>query len=672
MSRLNLRIDTLAMRAIWCVLLFAVSANGANLTVKSGGGGNYTTIQACATAMASGDTCTVYAGTYNENVTVSAGGVGLYKTITVNGSDIVKVNTFTLNSHTKLIGNCVKPAARESCGFSLGAQGTNAAITASCLSVSGGATDVYITNNVMYGCGNTTIISMGTVSFVYVQGNTLSYGCETATSPTNMCSGIFQGGNHILIENNDFSHLELVIQIFGQFVVARNNTFHDMNEGECGPSSGNCHMDLLYAERSNTDPNYLVQHQLWEGNTGNTSVGADAKGMWTAADNACTTCTNVIGRYNVIAHFGSGVAEQTSGFLNVKYYNNSFIDDGTNFHGSNATIGGYRDGTSTGGAQINNLYYFPFSVPSSWGWNPYYQNGSGATPGFTAGANLAFCSSSPCSLGNRFGTANGFATDSPVIASNILASSDPLVNYSAGDFHLAAGSPALNGGTHLTTVAAGDSGSGTSLVVTDAGFFQDGLGLNASGVQADCIAVTAVGNHICITAVNYATNTLTLASGITRSPGDPVWLYSDSKGRQVLVGSAPNIGAFGTAGSTPPVAITPSPVAFPKQTVGIQSSPPLTVTVSNTGSATLTLNTPYFTITGINAADFSNTGTGTCSNGGSVLAGNSCTVLLSFTPSVEGTETATLNISGNANGSATINGTGVPTPPTSLTDIVKP
>src|SRR5690349_2216338 len=64
---LNLRVDPFAMQPIWCILLLAVSANAATLTVKSGGGGNFTTIQACATAMAAGDTCVVYAGTYNEN-----------------------------------------------------------------------------------------------------------------------------------------------------------------------------------------------------------------------------------------------------------------------------------------------------------------------------------------------------------------------------------------------------------------------------------------------------------------------------------------------------------------------------------------------------------------------------------------------------------------------------
>jgi hypothetical protein len=531
---------------IGCILLLAISAAASNYTVKAGGGGNYTTIQACASAMSTGDTCTVYAGTYKENVTVTAGTTGNYKTITVNGSDVVSVYSFQLNSHTKLVGNCGQPAATGTCGFSLS---TATPTTSPCVAVSDGSTDVYITNNTMSSCGSggssSIIWMLGStgVSYVYIQGNTMTYGCGTAASPNN-CTAVFFNGNHVLIENNDMSHFGLAIQTYARYSVIRNNTFHDMNESECGPSSGNCHLDIIYAERSNTAASDLVQYQLWEGNTGNTITGPDGKGLWTAADNpnGCgTSCFNVIGRYNVLAHFGSATAGQTSGFLNVKLYNNSNIDPDASMKGSYATAD-YRDTTSTGGSEINNLFYYPQSVAQSWGWAPYALS-SGDEAGFTAGANLAYCSSTPCSLLDRYGNANGFATDSPVIASNMLATSDPLANYSEGNFNLSASSPALNAGTHLTTVAAGDSGSGTSLVVTDAGFFQDGLGLNSAGVQADCISVTTVGNHICITAVNYATNTLTMASGFSRSHGDSIWLYSKSDGTQVLTGSAPNIGA---------------------------------------------------------------------------------------------------------------------------------
>jgi hypothetical protein len=61
------------------------------------------------------------------------------------------------------------------------------------------------------------------------------------------------------------------------------------------------------------------------------------------------------------------------------------------------------------------------------------------------------------------------------------------------------------------------------------------------------------------------------------------------------------------------------------------------------------LGSPYYTITGANAADFSNTGLGTCSNGLVVTSGSDCTIVLRFTPSqASGTnEAATLTVNSN-------------------------
>ena len=112
-------------KALWCILVLAVSASAANYTVKAGGGGNYTTISACTSGMSAsgGDTCTVFAGTYTESPSIKAGTVGNYNVLTVNGSDIVSVvGTITINSHAKMIGNC--PALQgtvttATCGFYL-------------------------------------------------------------------------------------------------------------------------------------------------------------------------------------------------------------------------------------------------------------------------------------------------------------------------------------------------------------------------------------------------------------------------------------------------------------------------------------------------------------------------------------------------------------------------
>jgi hypothetical protein len=108
--------------------------------------------------------------------------------------------------------------------------------------------------------------------------------------------------------------------------------------------------------------------------------------------------------------------------------------------------------------------------------------------------------------------------------------------------------------------------------------------------------------------------------------------------------------------------VQPPTLSFGKQGSN-STSGPLTISVNNcstsnvagcTGSGNLTLGTPYFTISGGNAGDFANTGTGTCSNGALVASGSSCTIILRFTPSQAGgtNETATLTVNSNAASSA--------------------
>src|SRR5947208_3581770 len=97
------------------LIILGLRVEATTYTVKAGGGGGFTTIQACADAAGPGDTCTVFAGAYNEVVTVPAGTVGNYKTLTVNSGDTVKVYGFIINSHTKVIGfNITRPSSPAS------------------------------------------------------------------------------------------------------------------------------------------------------------------------------------------------------------------------------------------------------------------------------------------------------------------------------------------------------------------------------------------------------------------------------------------------------------------------------------------------------------------------------------------------------------------------------
>src|SRR5271165_6249285 len=95
------------MRPKWSllfpVILFClygtIRVEAATYTVKTGGGGNYTTIQACANVAVAGDTCVVYAGTYNETVAPAhSGTAGNPITFQVNPGDCVTVTGWSLAS----------------------------------------------------------------------------------------------------------------------------------------------------------------------------------------------------------------------------------------------------------------------------------------------------------------------------------------------------------------------------------------------------------------------------------------------------------------------------------------------------------------------------------------------------------------------------------------------
>ena len=87
----------------------------------------------------------------------------------------------------------------------------------------------------------------------------------------------------------------------------------------------------------------------------------------------------------------------------------------------------------------------------------------------------------------------------------------------------------------------------TTLVVEDAGYFKDGTAGSdlARGVTffPDWIAIGEVDNVVQISAIDYDTNTITLASPMRWKARDPVWLYKKSDGTVVLNGLNPDFGA---------------------------------------------------------------------------------------------------------------------------------
>jgi len=123
-----------------------------------------------------------------------------------------------------------------------------------------------------------------------------------------------------------------------------------------------------------------------------------------------------------------------------------------------------------------------------------------------------------------------------------------------------------------------------------------------------------------------------------------LWSISCGGGGSTAVVPAPSAG----------FSLNPAIIDFAKQGVG-STSTPLTASLTNVGSATLTLSSVQ--VTGSNAGDFKLTNQ--C--GSSLAASAQCSLAVAFAPSAAGTRTASVVFSDNAAGSPqmlTLNGIG--------------
>jgi Abnormal spindle-like microcephaly-assoc'd, ASPM-SPD-2-Hydin len=139
--------------------------------------------------------------------------------------------------------------------------------------------------------------------------------------------------------------------------------------------------------------------------------------------------------------------------------------------------------------------------------------------------------------------------------------------------------------------------------------------------------------------------------------------YDNSKTQQITTNI---LNKFLTTTPTPPaVTLSPTSLTFASQPVNT-TSPSQTVTLTNSGSAPLTISS--IGITGPNASDFAQTNT--CPSGTTTLAaGASCAITVTFKPAATGSRSAGISITDNAAGSpqaAALSGTGASAPAVTL------
>lgn len=366
-----------------------------------------------------------------------------------------------------------------------------------------------------------------------------------------------QPGDDILISGNTFKNLTNdVVNQWGRRWVIRNNiaitNINDINDEHldfwqswCGdtpqkqvPADYTLVENNLYADVSGGNVHFFLFHQT-------TKCGSD-KG------------TNFIIRYNKVRNIGSnGVTFDNDsgapGFTGVAIYNNVFGDLSKGSPASWQDYIGALDDTSGTASFLNNILYNAVDPTA---------------------AEAIYPTDIPADHTLAFDSARTITTDGALKNStgSIVNQNPRFAYYSHNDFSLSSGSPAIDAGGPLTKVSTADKSSGTALVVDDPWFFQAGW----AGADPDWIAVGSVTNAAKISSINYSTNTITLATSITRSDGDPVYLYRDSDGTRILNGSAPDIGAVevgsGSGSETPPEDPTPTdpPMDLPGNVINLR------------------------------------------------------------------------------------------------------
>src|SRR5256884_151151 len=111
--------------------------------------------------------------------------------------------------------------------------------------------------------------------------------------------------------------------------------------------------------------------------------------------------------------------------------------------------------------------------------------------------------------------------------------------------------------------------------------------------------------------------------------------------------SPQNVSLSGTGSNSPGVGLAPTGLDFGNQLLATTSAP-MTVTLTNTGAAALTINS--FAASGDFAA--TSTGASACPTSPATLAaGGTCTINVTFTPTASGARTGTLSLADDAGGS---------------------
>lgn len=349
---------------------------------------------------------------------------------------------------------------------------------------------------------DSTRITLQNNTFQNSTGSGTTAGCKfVRTTHSRMLNNAIVNGNDSLllqdasdrnlVSGNTFTtgrHSQLSIRC-SEYNVIRNNTF--ANSVQKSIELYDCDSISDAPERFDSTHHNLIEHNRFT-QTADSSSYND---------------------YNAIQHGG----QETIVRRNV-FYNNLGGGLHYNTYSAEATV-----------LYGNRSYHNVFHDNECWA---IYGEGENA-PNYTDNRvlNSIFWRNTDCGGGGS--QTNIADADAVTMVSNALLSADPgFVSAVGRDYRLTVGSSQIDAGSFLTQTSG--AGSGTSLPVNDVRYFYDGFQI--SGESGDQIQLQGQVGTVRVTAINYATNTLTLSAPLTWSAGQGVHL--------AYAGSAPDIGAF--------------------------------------------------------------------------------------------------------------------------------
>ncbi|MGA8143448.1 MAG: choice-of-anchor D domain-containing protein [Candidatus Acidiferrales bacterium] len=162
------------------------------------------------------------------------------------------------------------------------------------------------------------------------------------------------------------------------------------------------------------------------------------------------------------------------------------------------------------------------------------------------------------------------------------------------------------------------------------------------GPDAASFGIVSAGANPCPAAGGVVATSGTCTVGVDFAPQTSGFKNASLSFVDNVAGSPQLIALSGTA-IAPTMQISPTALNFAPQSAGTPSAPQ-TITVSNTGNTTVTIN--QISVAGVNASDFNET-----NNCSAVLgAGGSCMVSVTFKPIAAGNCSASILVSDNATG----------------------